>query len=430
MQTTPEHLRRQFRARGDWSDTRLFDLFAANAARVPERLAVVDPPNRAALDGREPRRLDYRELSATVDATVLALAARRAAPRRRARHAAAERGRVRRRVPRRRPSRRRAEPGADAVPSRGARADRRADPGPRAADRESLQGHGARADSPPACRLVGPRLRVLVLDDDAPQGTKPLAISRSRRGIRARACRGARGRRCGLRRRHPHDLLDLRHRRPPEGRAALAQPLARHQLGALRGRAAARRRPAAEPVPAREHGRDRRLPHELAARRRHAAAAPPLRAAGVPAADRRRAARLRDRAAGDPDDAAAERGAAVGRRPHLPALHRLGLGAAAARDDPRLPRALRHRDRQHVRLERGHVAVQRPGRGARPGAACALLPALRTPRDRLAAAHRATDRDAPHRSRHGRRGHGRRACRAKCRSAGRPCSTATSSRRT
>jgi len=75
MQTTPEHLRREFRARGRWSDLRLFDLFAANAVRVPERIAVVDPPNRAALDGREPGRLDYRALSALVDATMLALAA-------------------------------------------------------------------------------------------------------------------------------------------------------------------------------------------------------------------------------------------------------------------------------------------------------------------------------------------------------------------
>ncbi len=74
MQTTPQHLRQQFRARGDWSDTRLTDLFAANAERVSGRLAVADPPNRVALDGREPRRLDYGALSDEVDATVLALA--------------------------------------------------------------------------------------------------------------------------------------------------------------------------------------------------------------------------------------------------------------------------------------------------------------------------------------------------------------------
>jgi acyl-CoA synthetase (AMP-forming)/AMP-acid ligase II len=75
MQTTPQHLRHQYRARGGWSDTRISDLFAANASRVPERLAVVDPPNRTDLDGREPRRLDYRALSDEVDATVRALAA-------------------------------------------------------------------------------------------------------------------------------------------------------------------------------------------------------------------------------------------------------------------------------------------------------------------------------------------------------------------
>lgn len=74
MQTTPAHLRARYRAAGAWSDERLFDLFAANAARTPERLAVVDPPNRAALDGRTPRRLDYQQLSRLVDATVLALA--------------------------------------------------------------------------------------------------------------------------------------------------------------------------------------------------------------------------------------------------------------------------------------------------------------------------------------------------------------------
>jgi acyl-CoA synthetase (AMP-forming)/AMP-acid ligase II len=74
MQTTPAHLREAYRVRGDWSGTRLNDLFAANAARVPERLAVVDPPNRAALDGREPQRLDYDGLARMVDATTLALA--------------------------------------------------------------------------------------------------------------------------------------------------------------------------------------------------------------------------------------------------------------------------------------------------------------------------------------------------------------------
>jgi acyl-CoA synthetase (AMP-forming)/AMP-acid ligase II len=74
MRTTPERLRHEFRARGHWSDTRLNDLFAANAARVARRPAVVDPPNRAALDGRPPVRLDYAGLAALVDRTTCALA--------------------------------------------------------------------------------------------------------------------------------------------------------------------------------------------------------------------------------------------------------------------------------------------------------------------------------------------------------------------
>jgi acyl-CoA synthetase (AMP-forming)/AMP-acid ligase II len=75
MRTTPERLCEAYRARGHWSDRRLFDLYAANAARNPDRAAVVDPPNRASLDGREPRRLDYRALSALTDSAVVALSA-------------------------------------------------------------------------------------------------------------------------------------------------------------------------------------------------------------------------------------------------------------------------------------------------------------------------------------------------------------------
>jgi acyl-CoA synthetase (AMP-forming)/AMP-acid ligase II len=74
MKTTPQHLREEYRARGGWSELRLFDLFAANAARVPARIAVADPPNREALDERAPARLDYRTLASLVDRTMLALA--------------------------------------------------------------------------------------------------------------------------------------------------------------------------------------------------------------------------------------------------------------------------------------------------------------------------------------------------------------------
>lgn len=74
MRTTPPALAARYRAEGLWSDTRLGDLYAAAAGHAPDRLAVVDPPNRAALDGTEPRRLDWRTLSALIDATLVALA--------------------------------------------------------------------------------------------------------------------------------------------------------------------------------------------------------------------------------------------------------------------------------------------------------------------------------------------------------------------
>ena len=74
MRTTPEALSTGYRERGYWSDVRIHDLYARNAAGDPARLAVIDPPNRADLDGAAPRRLDYRALSALVDSTMCALA--------------------------------------------------------------------------------------------------------------------------------------------------------------------------------------------------------------------------------------------------------------------------------------------------------------------------------------------------------------------
>jgi cyclohexanecarboxylate-CoA ligase len=75
MRTTPERLASEYRARGAWSDRRIGDLYAQAAALDPARIALVDPPNRVALDGAEPKRLDWRSLSALVDATMVALAA-------------------------------------------------------------------------------------------------------------------------------------------------------------------------------------------------------------------------------------------------------------------------------------------------------------------------------------------------------------------
>jgi acyl-CoA synthetase (AMP-forming)/AMP-acid ligase II len=74
MRTTPQHLAAEHRASGAWSEQRLGDLFASSAAVEPARIAIIDPPNRAVLDGALPRRLDWRSLSALVDATMVALA--------------------------------------------------------------------------------------------------------------------------------------------------------------------------------------------------------------------------------------------------------------------------------------------------------------------------------------------------------------------
>ena len=145
MRTTPQHLAAEYRASGAWSEQRIGDLYASSAAVEPARIALVDPPNRAALDGASPRRLDWRSLSALIDATMVALA-----------DAGLRRDDVLvtqlpnvveyvavylacARLGRRR------EPGADAISSRRARAALQADSRTRVAHGARVQGNGARA---------------------------------------------------------------------------------------------------------------------------------------------------------------------------------------------------------------------------------------------------------------------------------------------
>ena len=59
--------RRQHRTSGWWGDQTFADLFTANAAAHPERLALVDAPNRADFAFGEPLRLTYAELAAEID---------------------------------------------------------------------------------------------------------------------------------------------------------------------------------------------------------------------------------------------------------------------------------------------------------------------------------------------------------------------------
>ncbi|MGE3862197.1 MAG: class I adenylate-forming enzyme family protein [Burkholderiaceae bacterium] len=66
MILVPRERIEEFRAKGWWGSRTMAQLFLQNAADLPEREAVVDPSNKAALVGAAPRRLSYRELSAEV----------------------------------------------------------------------------------------------------------------------------------------------------------------------------------------------------------------------------------------------------------------------------------------------------------------------------------------------------------------------------
>ena len=73
MRTTSEAKIREYRDRGWWGDTRIQDLFDANAHEHPARIALVDPPNRPELLGSLPLRLTYAEAARLADGYSLAL---------------------------------------------------------------------------------------------------------------------------------------------------------------------------------------------------------------------------------------------------------------------------------------------------------------------------------------------------------------------
>lgn len=74
MRTTPAEKIRDYRARGWWGDTRIQDMFEANARAQPDRLAIVDAPNRSDLVGTAPLRLTFAAATALVDGYSLSLA--------------------------------------------------------------------------------------------------------------------------------------------------------------------------------------------------------------------------------------------------------------------------------------------------------------------------------------------------------------------
>jgi len=58
---------KEYTESGPWGETTLFELFENNAARAPDKAALLDPPNKQdVLDGA-PRRLTYAELAHAVD---------------------------------------------------------------------------------------------------------------------------------------------------------------------------------------------------------------------------------------------------------------------------------------------------------------------------------------------------------------------------
>ncbi|MEJ6595975.1 class I adenylate-forming enzyme family protein [Parasphingorhabdus sp.] len=70
-----EEKRRAYREAGWWGDKTLADLFFVNAQRHPERMALVDAPNRADFAFGEPQRLTYRNMQAEVERYAGALVA-------------------------------------------------------------------------------------------------------------------------------------------------------------------------------------------------------------------------------------------------------------------------------------------------------------------------------------------------------------------
>jgi non-ribosomal peptide synthetase component E (peptide arylation enzyme) len=70
-----EEKRALYREAGWWGDKTLADLFFANAVKHPERLALVDAPNRNDFAFGDPKRLTYAQLQAEVERLAGALLA-------------------------------------------------------------------------------------------------------------------------------------------------------------------------------------------------------------------------------------------------------------------------------------------------------------------------------------------------------------------
>ena len=75
MIVSPAAKIRDYTARGWWGTDTVDDLFRATARAVPDRLAVIDPPNRSAIADGAARRLDYASLDRLIDSVAAHLLA-------------------------------------------------------------------------------------------------------------------------------------------------------------------------------------------------------------------------------------------------------------------------------------------------------------------------------------------------------------------
>ncbi|WP_305985630.1 class I adenylate-forming enzyme family protein [Roseibium sp. MMSF_3544] len=67
MKATHESLAKEYHESGAWSDVPLDELLRKTAAEHPDRLALVDAPDRATWTGGEPRKLTYSEADGEID---------------------------------------------------------------------------------------------------------------------------------------------------------------------------------------------------------------------------------------------------------------------------------------------------------------------------------------------------------------------------
>ncbi|MCX7816407.1 MAG: acyl--CoA ligase [Syntrophales bacterium] len=73
MILAPKEKIKEWTEKGVWGNKTLIDCFKENVAKAPDKICLVDPPNKETLVGLKPERLTYKELDRAVDATGEAL---------------------------------------------------------------------------------------------------------------------------------------------------------------------------------------------------------------------------------------------------------------------------------------------------------------------------------------------------------------------